>query len=211
MPKEHRVCVWDHTLQLRMPEKHFPLFRGITLKWQKSVYSERLLICQRFVNLLFGRIRAILRAMWGWETGWKKVTRIERGHELASHVACDLLLFTCLYETPHLVSVVNMAEIIDEDAFKRHQTCKAAPFFLQLQSLNIKHAHHPPCLSSKFCAWKKNFNLIWSNASLLHCDAIKSIKSAEGIHQVSSRRLSRESSQVCLVHVPWEGQIWTTS
>lgn len=92
-------------------------------------------------------------------------------------LACDLLLFACLYETPHLVSVDNMAESIDEDAFRRHQTCKAA--LLQLQSLNIKHAHHSahPCLPSKLCALK-NFK---SNLKQCKLVALKHYK----IHKIS--------------------------
>ena len=35
------------------------------------MFSERLLPCQGFVNLLFGRIRAVLHAMQGWKTDWK--------------------------------------------------------------------------------------------------------------------------------------------
>lgn len=46
---------------------------------------------------------------------------------------------------------------------------------------------------------------------LLHCDAIKCIKSVEGTPELSLRSLSRNSSQVSLVDVPWAGYIRTTS
>jgi len=46
-------CV-SHILQLSIPERHFPMFGGSVLKWKESMFSERLLLSQGFVNLLFG-------------------------------------------------------------------------------------------------------------------------------------------------------------